>query len=185
MIDREYARRLDVATLAGESHASTADFARSFSKPSARPPQVPGAAADRAREGAAAGDRPIRNRHSLEVGFQSLGSFSAAFRELVGESPGRYGRRWRDEAAPPIPVLHAHVQTPGGIEQFSRRLRPRREGHPRPGRVRDFRLSRHLCVAQPARSQVPVGADRTSVRHRGDLAGQLRQLVQHDGVLMP
>jgi len=33
VIDREYARRLDVATLAGESHASTADFARSFSQP--------------------------------------------------------------------------------------------------------------------------------------------------------
>jgi AraC-like DNA-binding protein len=32
---------------------------------------------------------------SLEVGFRSLGSFSTAFRALVGEPPSEYAARWR------------------------------------------------------------------------------------------
>jgi AraC-like DNA-binding protein len=47
----------------------------------------------------------------LEVGFQSLGSFGTAFRDLVGEPLGEYGRRWRDEAAPPIPACFTLMYT--------------------------------------------------------------------------
>jgi hypothetical protein len=48
---------------------------------------------------------------SLEVGFRSLGSFSTAFRELVGESPAAYARRWRDASAPAIPACFTLMHT--------------------------------------------------------------------------
>src|SRR5215211_4078670 len=117
VIDREYARPLDVATLAREAHASTAHFARSFKR--------------------AFGETPHRyllrrtgltvTEVSLEVGFQSLGSFGAAFRELVGESPGAYGRRWRDRAAPPIPACFTLMYTrPVGSSSFREERPPGR-----------------------------------------------------------
>jgi AraC-like DNA-binding protein len=37
------------------------------------------------------------------VGFSSLGSFSSRFRELTGESPSAYQRRWVVNGAPRIP----------------------------------------------------------------------------------
>lgn len=37
------------------------------------------------------------------VGFSSLGSFSRRFRELVGESPLQFQRRWAATGAPHIP----------------------------------------------------------------------------------
>ncbi len=37
------------------------------------------------------------------VGFSSLGSFSSRFRELVGESPSEFQRRWTAAGAPRIP----------------------------------------------------------------------------------
>jgi len=37
------------------------------------------------------------------VGFSSLGSFSSRFRELVGESPSSYQRRWAANGAPRVP----------------------------------------------------------------------------------
>ena len=37
------------------------------------------------------------------VGFSSLGSFSSRFRELVGEAPSDYRRRWTATGGPYIP----------------------------------------------------------------------------------
>jgi len=37
------------------------------------------------------------------VGFSSLGSFSSRFRELVGETPSAFQRRWAATGAPRIP----------------------------------------------------------------------------------
>ncbi|MCO7219677.1 helix-turn-helix transcriptional regulator [Klenkia sp. PcliD-1-E] len=37
------------------------------------------------------------------VGFSSLGSFSSRFRELVGETPSAYQRRWAATGAPHVP----------------------------------------------------------------------------------
>ena len=104
LMDREYARPLDVATLAGEAHASTAHFARSFKQAFGEPPHkyLVRRRVERAKELLRSTDMSV-TEISLEVGFQSLGSFGSAFRELVGESPGRYARRWRDQDAPPIP----------------------------------------------------------------------------------
>lgn len=41
---------------------------------------------------------------SLAVGFRSLGSFSTAFRQLVGEHPRGDAGRWRPAVPPPIPA---------------------------------------------------------------------------------
>ncbi|MEG3633553.1 AraC family transcriptional regulator [Micromonospora palythoicola] len=37
------------------------------------------------------------------VGFASLGSFSSRFREVVGETPSEFQRRWASSGAPHIP----------------------------------------------------------------------------------
>ena len=37
------------------------------------------------------------------VGFSSLGSFSARFRDVVGETPTEFQRRWATTGAPRIP----------------------------------------------------------------------------------
>jgi AraC-like DNA-binding protein len=112
VIDREHARQLDVAALAREAHASPAHFARSFKRAFGETPHkyLVRRRIERAKELLRGTDLSV-TEISLEVGFQSLGSFGAAFRELVGESPGRYGRRWRDEGVPPIPSCFTLMHT--------------------------------------------------------------------------
>jgi AraC-like DNA-binding protein len=120
VIDREYARPLDVATLAVEAHASSAHFARSFKRAFGETPHryLVRRRIERAKELLRGTDLSV-TEISLEVGFQSLGSFSTAFRELVGESPRRYGRHWRDTAAPPIPACFTLMYTrPVGLSSF-------------------------------------------------------------------
>jgi AraC-like DNA-binding protein len=40
----------------------------------------------------------------FEVGFNSLGTFSRTFREIVGESPSEYRERFRGEGAAALRV---------------------------------------------------------------------------------
>lgn len=39
----------------------------------------------------------------MAVGYSSLGSFAARFKELTGETPGEFQRRWSSDGAPRIP----------------------------------------------------------------------------------
>ena len=39
----------------------------------------------------------------MAVGFTSLGSFTSRFRDLTGETPGQFQRRWAASGAPRIP----------------------------------------------------------------------------------
>ena len=80
VIDREYARPLEVATLAAEAHASPAHFARSFKRAFGETPHkyLVRRRIERAKELLRGTDRSV-TEISLEVGFQSLGSFSTAF----------------------------------------------------------------------------------------------------------
>jgi AraC-like DNA-binding protein len=112
VIDREYARQLDVAALAREAHASPAHFARSFKRAFGETPHkyLVRRRIERAKELLRGTDLSV-TEISLDVGFHSLGSFSAAFGELVGESPGRYGRRWCNEGVPPIPSCFTLMHT--------------------------------------------------------------------------
>jgi AraC-like DNA-binding protein len=127
VIDREYARPLDVASLASEAHASTAHFARSFKRAFGETPHkyLVRRRIERAKELLRGTDLSV-TEVSLEVGFQSLGSFGTAFRELVGEPPGAYRRRWRDRAAPPIPACFTLMYT-RPVGSSSSREEPQRE----------------------------------------------------------
>ena len=103
-IDRHFARSLDTGRLASVARVSKFYFARSFA--------------------AAYGETPIRylTRRRIEraqdllrhanltvtevcglVGFASLGSFSARFSQLTGESPRAYRDRWARLGGPRVP----------------------------------------------------------------------------------
>src|SRR5215216_5065207 len=104
LIDSAYAEDLDVEDLAREAHASPAHFIRSFKRAFGETPHkyLQRRRVERAMELLRETDLMV-TAISLEVGFQSLGSFSSAFKELVGESPIDYARRWRAGRPPPIP----------------------------------------------------------------------------------
>ena len=103
-IDRNYCEPLDLDALARVAGVSKYHFARSFE--------------------AAYGETPIRylTRRRIEraqdllrvanltvtevcmaVGFASLGSFSARFSQLVGQSPTAYRNRWAARGGPHVP----------------------------------------------------------------------------------
>jgi AraC-like DNA-binding protein len=105
LIDRQYAEPLDLAAMAAESGYSRFHFARAFT---AAYGETPRAYLTRRRIERAKTLLRTANLSVTEicllVGFASLGSFSARFRALVGQSPTAY----RDEAiartgVPPIP----------------------------------------------------------------------------------
>src|ERR671924_2007281 len=104
VIDRDYAAPLDVAALARAAHASTAHFSRSFKEAFGETPHqfLLRRRIERAKDLLRGTDLSV-TEVSLEVGFQSLSSFSNAFRDLVGVRPSDYGARWRSTRPPPIP----------------------------------------------------------------------------------
>ena len=100
LMDREYAAPLDVAKVAAVAHMSEAHFARAFRREYG---EAPGAylmtrRIERAKALLCQTDRPV-TEICLDVGFRSLGSFSARFSEVVGMAPTAYRR----EAGGPEP----------------------------------------------------------------------------------
>jgi transcriptional regulator GlxA family with amidase domain len=93
LIDREYARPLDVPAMARTALMSPAHFSRRFRAAYGETPYcyLMTRRIERAqallRQGVSVTDACVA------VGCTSLGSFSARFREIVGESPSRYRRR--------------------------------------------------------------------------------------------
>ncbi|RHA37986.1 helix-turn-helix transcriptional regulator [Cellulomonas rhizosphaerae] len=124
LIDREYARPLDVPTMAERAYMSPAHFSRRFRAAYGETPYsyLMTRRIERAmallRSGASVTDA------CMEVGCTSLGSFSSRFSEIVGESPTAY--RSREHAAvKAMPPCVAKVQTrpvrrPAPIEQDRR-----------------------------------------------------------------
>ncbi|WP_426564012.1 helix-turn-helix domain-containing protein [Angustibacter sp. McL0619] len=110
-IDRHFAEPLDVDRLARVAGISPSHFVRRFS--------------------AAFGETPIRylTRRRIEraqdllrhanltvtevctaVGFASLGSFSARFRELVGQTPTAYRDQWAAHGGPHVPGCYLFMR---------------------------------------------------------------------------
>jgi len=98
LMDREYARPLDVAALARAALMSTGHFSRQFRAAYGETPYsyLMTRRIERAKALLRRGDMSV-TEVCLSVGCTSLGSFSARFTELVGETPTAY--RARDHSA--------------------------------------------------------------------------------------
>jgi AraC-like DNA-binding protein len=91
LIDREYARPLEVAALARAALMSSAHFSRQFRATYGETPYayLMTRRIERAKALLRRGDRSV-TEVCLAVGCTSLGSFSARFTQLVGETPTAY-----------------------------------------------------------------------------------------------
>jgi AraC-like DNA-binding protein len=105
LIDRDYAEPLDLDAMAGEAGYSRFHFARAFTAAYGEAPRtyLTRRRIERAKTLLRSANLSVTEVCFL-VGFASLGSFSARFRQLVGQSPNEY----RDDAVartgvPPIP----------------------------------------------------------------------------------
>lgn len=98
LMDREYASPLDVAALARTAYMSTAHFSRQFRAAYGETPYnyLMTRRIERAKALLRRGDMTV-TEVCMAVGCSSLGSFSARFTTLVGETPTAY--RARDHAA--------------------------------------------------------------------------------------
>jgi transcriptional regulator GlxA family with amidase domain len=93
-MDREYAEPLDVHALARTAVMSPAHFSRRFREAYAETPYsyLMTRRIERAKALLRRGDLSV-TEVCFAVGWSSLGSFSARFSELVGESPSAYQAR--------------------------------------------------------------------------------------------
>ncbi|MFT4156669.1 MAG: helix-turn-helix transcriptional regulator [Microbacterium sp.] len=93
-IDREYAKPLDVAALAAGVHMSSGHLSRCFREAFGESPYsyLMTRRIERAMALLRRGDLSV-TQVCFQVGFQSLGTFSTRFSELVGISPREYRRR--------------------------------------------------------------------------------------------
>jgi AraC-like DNA-binding protein len=110
LMDREYARPLDVPAMARAAHASPSHFARQFKEAYGETPYayLMTRRIERAKALLRGSDLSV-SEIALEVGCQSLGTFSTRFRELVGTTPRRY--RARTPAVPAVPPCAAMMIT--------------------------------------------------------------------------
>ena len=119
-MDREYAQPLDVPALARTALMSPAHFSRRFRDAYSETPYsyLMTRRIERAKMLLRRGDLSV-TEVCFAVGCTSLGSFSARFTELIGETPSVYRARDHDELRFVAPC-QAMVVT-----------RPRRDGAPR------------------------------------------------------
>jgi transcriptional regulator GlxA family with amidase domain len=98
LMDREYATPLDVAAIARAALMSTGHFARQFRAAYGETPYayLMTRRIERAKALLRSGDLSVTDV-CMAVGCTSLGSFSARFTEIVGETPTAY--RARDHSA--------------------------------------------------------------------------------------
>jgi AraC-like DNA-binding protein len=90
-IDRSFAHALDVPHLAGLAHVSEAHFIRTFRATFGETPHryLQRRRVERAMFLLRESDRSV-TQICFDVGFNSVGTFSRTFREIVGESPSSY-----------------------------------------------------------------------------------------------
>jgi len=107
-MDREYAQPLDVPALARTAMMSPAHFSRRFREAYSETPYsyLMTRRIERAKSLLRQGEMSV-TEVCFSVGCSSLGSFSARFTELVGETPSAYRARNHDElrAMPPCQTM--------------------------------------------------------------------------------
>ena len=109
-IDRDYARPLDIASLAKVAYLSEAHFIRTFRATFGETPHryLQRRRVERAMFLLRETDRSVSDI-CLDVGFTSLGTFSRTFRAIVGEPPTTY--RWRASDLRAVPTCFAKAWT--------------------------------------------------------------------------
>jgi AraC-like DNA-binding protein len=111
LIDREYARPLDVPTMARHAHMSPAHFSRQFRATYGETPYSYLMTRRIERAMALLRGGTSVTEACMTVGCTSLGSFSSRFTELVGETPSAYrGREHRAVTAMPACVAKLHTR---------------------------------------------------------------------------
>ena len=107
LMDREYFKPLDVPAMARAALMSPSHFARQFRAAYGETPYgyLMTRRIERAKALLRLGTKSV-TEVCMEVGCTSLGSFSARFTELVGESPSAYRARSHDALAK-VPACHA------------------------------------------------------------------------------
>ena len=110
-MDREYARPLDVPSMARAALMSPAHFSRLFKATYGETPYtyLLTRRIERAKALLRRGDLSVTDV-CLMVGCTSLGSFSARFTEIVGETPSAYKAR-DHEALTAVPGCYAKTMT--------------------------------------------------------------------------
>jgi transcriptional regulator GlxA family with amidase domain len=110
-MDRDFAQPLDVPALARTALMSPAHFSRRFREAYSETPYsyLMTRRIERAKALLRLGDLSV-TEVCFAVGCTSLGSFSARFTELVGETPSAYRARDHDELRV-LPACHAMVLT--------------------------------------------------------------------------
>ncbi len=111
LIDRDYARPLDVSELARAALMSTAHFSRQFKAIYGETPHsyLMTRRIERAKALLRRGDVSVTEA-CMAVGCTSLGSFSSRFTELVGQTPTEYRARDHSELTT-VPVCVAKDMT--------------------------------------------------------------------------
>ena len=103
-MDRSYAEPLDLDALARRAGYSRYHFLRAFRDAYVETPRtyLTRRRIERAKDLLRSANLTVTEICFL-VGFSSLGSFSSRFRELVGDSPSEFQRRYAADGAPRIP----------------------------------------------------------------------------------
>lgn len=109
-MDRTYSQPLDIAALAAIACVSEAHFIRTFRATFGETPHryLQRRRVERAMFLLRATERSVTDI-CLEVGFESLGTFSRTFKEIVGESPAVYRKRGR--FVTPVPTCFVMAWT--------------------------------------------------------------------------
>jgi AraC-like DNA-binding protein len=109
-MDRDYAKQLDIATLARIAHVSEAHFIRTFRATFGETPHryLQRRRVERAMFLLRESEESV-SEICLDVGFGSLGTFGRTFRDIVGESPTRYRERAADLRS--VPACFARAWT--------------------------------------------------------------------------
>src|SRR5205807_1865406 len=99
-MDRAFARSLDIPSVARVAHVSPAHFSRQFRATFGETPHryLQRRRVERAMELLRETTLPVTGI-CFDVGFNSLGTFSRTFRDVVGESPSSYRDRFTGNGA--------------------------------------------------------------------------------------
>jgi AraC-like DNA-binding protein len=122
-IDAHFAEQLGLERLAGVAGVSKYHFVRTFQASYGETPirYLTRRRIERAQDLLRSANLTITEICVL-VGFSSLGSFSARFSELVGESPSAYRSRWAATGGPHIPGCYLFVWGLRPIKQSERSM---------------------------------------------------------------